>query len=923
MKEVRKNKQAAKFAKEWKGRGYERGETQIFWMSLLRNVFGIDHPEELMKFEERLSGDKTSFMDVHIPSTRVLIEQKSLGKNLNDKIRQSDGRLLTPYQQAKQYIVDMGVSQHPLWVVTCNFREFHIHDMESPGKPPEVVKLEDLENEWHRLQFLVDKKSTSITRQTDVSIRAGRLIGDLYKLLREKYKNPDDPESQKSLNKLCVRLVFCLYAEDTDIFGARNAFHDYLVDYRSRPGDFRRALIELFRILDTPFDKREYVDEKLNEFPYVNGGLFSGEIEIPMPDKEFIDLLLDQASMGFNWRPISPTIFGSVFESTLNPETRRSGGMHYTSVENIHKVIDPLFLNDLRKELDTIIAIGSKRQRRSLLADFRRKLAGLSFLDPACGSGNFLTETYISLRRLENEALRVYEDTDTAGIDFGDNQSPIMVRLSNFHGIEINDFAVSVAETALWIAESQMLEETMDIVNSNLDLLPLKNYNNIVEGNALTLDWNRAVDARSLSYIIGNPPFNGGRTMSKGQKADLIAVLGSKWKDAGNLDFVAGWYKKSLDFIKESAGAVKAALVSTNSICQGEQVAPLWKPLLKEGIHIDFAHQTFRWDSESTEKAHVHCVIVGFSLKSDNGKPIIYDNAGEPHTVKRISPYLLDLPDILVESRTRPLCNVPGIGIGNQPIDNGNYLFSLEEKEQFIKSEPQASQFFHPWYGAEEFINRCPRYCLWLGECSPAILRNLPNCLKRVEAVRSYRLRSKRSATIKLADKPTGFQTENIPDSDYLLIPSTSSERRAYIPIGYMPKESMASNAAFIVNNANVYHFGVLTSRIHMAWVRVVGGRLKSDYRYSKDIIYNNFPWPEPTQKQKADIESTAKAILKIRDKYPDCSLADLYDDLTMPYDLREAHRTNDKAVAAAYGLKSDMSDIDLAAHLLSLYDRM
>ncbi len=923
MTEAQHRKQAAKFAREWQGRGYERGETQIFWLSLLRDVFGVSNPESLVRFEERVMGDRTSFVDVRIPSTRVLIEQKSLGWNLDERIRQSDGRLLTPYQQVRRYILDMGVSQHPRWVLTCNFSEFHIHDMELPNRPPEIVKLTDLANDWHRLQFLVDTESTSVVRQTDVSIRAGRLIGDLYKLLREKYINPDDPESQKALNKLCVRIVFCLYAEDTNIFQARNAFHDYLVAYRDRPGDFRRALTELFKILDTPVDSRRYVDDSLNAFPYVNGGLFAGEIEIPIPDKEFIDLLLDEASMGFNWRPISPTIFGSVFEGTLNPETRRHGGMHYTSVENIHKVIDPLFLDNLRKEFATIIANRSQRQRRRLLADFRRKLGNLTFLDPACGSGNFLTETYLSLRRLENEALRAYEDNNTAGMDLGGSLSPIMVRLSNFHGIEINDFAVSVAETALWIAESQMLEETMDIVNSDLDLLPLKNYHNIVAGNALTMDWNSVVDVRSLNYIIGNPPFNGARTMSEQQKTDLRAVLGNRWKGVGNLDYVAGWYKKSVDLMKQPDTDIRAALVSTNSICQGEQVSLLWNPLLKDGIHIDFAHQTFRWDSESTEKAHVHCVIVGFSKDHDTSNRTIYNAAGEAQTVENISPYLLDLPDIVVESRTRPLCNVPEIGIGNKPIDGGNYLFTPAEKDAFIRAEPNATQYFRKWYGAEEFIYRSPRYCLWLGECSPAIIRQMPECLKRVDLVRRYRLASRSAGTIKLADKPTRFHVENIPDSDYLLIPSASSERREYIPIGFMSKDSMASNLVLIANNATLYHLGVLTSRIHMVWVKTIGGRLKSDYRYSKDIIYNNFPWPELSEKQKLDIMKTAQTILDVRDRYPDCSLADLYDDRTMPPDLRNAHRVNDKAVAKTYGLDPEMSDIDIAKHLLMLYDSL
>ncbi len=537
--------------------------------------------------------------------------------------------------------------------------------------------------------------------------------------------------------------------------------------------------------------------------------------------------------------------------------------------------------------------------------------------DPACGSGNFLTETYLSLRKLENEALSIiYKDQIV--FDFGTDDI-IKVKIDQFYGIEINDFAVTVAKTALWIAESQMLKKTEDIVNTNIDFLPLTTNAYIVEGNALRMDWNDVIPATELNYIMGNPPFIGARLMGKEQKDDLLSVFGSEWKNAGNLDYVACWYKKSVDYMTNTA--IETALVSTNSVSQGESVANLWKPLFEQGICFNFAHRTFRWDSEANIKAHVHCVIIGFSYKNKN-KKVIYESENYK-LVNNINGYLIDANNVFVESRNNPICDVPNIGIGNKPIDGGNYLFTPEEKEEFIKKEPESEKYFMPWYGSTEFINNKLRYCLWLGECSPVELRKMPECLKRVKAVRNYRLKSPSAGTVKLADKPTRFHVENIPSATYLLIPRVSSELRKYIPIGFVQPNCLASDSVHIVSNATIYDFGILTSNVHMAWMRAVAGRLKSDYRYSKDIVYNNFPWPNPTDEQKEKIEQTAQAILDAREKYPDCSLADLYDELTMPPELRKAHQENDKAVMQAYGFNIKMTESECVAELMKMYQKL
>ena len=924
MTAAQQQQAAKKFAAYWKDKGYEKGESQSFWLSLLRDVYGVEQPEQFITFEEQVHLDHTSFIDGAIPSTKVLIEQKGLGKDLNKPIKQSDGTMLTPFQQAKRYITELPLSQHPRWVVTCNFAQFYVYDMERPGGEPEIIELANLEKEYYRLQFLVDTGSEHLKREMEVSIAAGEIVGLLYDALYKQYASPQAEQSLKSLNKLCVRLVFCLYAEDAGIFGRHGMFHDYLAAFDTR--GMRKALVELFRVLDTKLQDRDpYLQDdnpELAAFPYVNGGLFSDEnIEIPPFTDEIRNLLLNKASEDFNWAEISPTIFGAVFESTLNPETRRSGGMHYTSIENIHKVIDPLFLDALKAELGEICENPIERTKNAKLRAFQRKLAGLKFLDPACGSGNFLTETYLSLRRLENKIL--LELSHGQVTMYTASESPIQVSISQFYGIEINDFAVTVAKTALWIAESQMMKETEKILLVPLDFLPLKTNAYIVEGNALRIDWESVIPKSELNYIMGNPPFVGARLMDKAQKDDINHIFAG-WKNAGNLDYVCCWYKKAADLMQNTA--IRTALVSTNSVSQGESVANLWKPLFADGVHIDFAYRTFRWDSEAKSKAHVHCVIIGFSTAVNPAERRIYSSE-RYQVAKNINGYLLDGDNVFIESRNKPLCNVPEIGMGNQPIDNGQYLFEEDEMDAFIKTEPLSADFFHPWYGAKEFISRKPRYCLWLGECSPVQLKQMPQCLARVRAVKEYRESSSRASTVKLSLKPTRFQTENMPKGHYIVIPEVSSEKRRYIPMGYLDDSKLCSNKLRLMPNANLFEFGVLESNVHMAWMRCVCGRLEMRYDYSIKIVYNNFPWPTPPRNLFDKIEQTAQAILDARALYPDCSLADLYDELTMPPELRKAHQDNDRAVMDAYGFTKGTaartSESACVAELMKLYQKM
>ena len=918
MTDVQQRTAAKEFAEDWRGKGYEKGHSQTFWLSLLQKVYGVAEPDKFITFEDQIMLDHTSFIDGFIPATHVLIEQKGIGRDLRKPIMQSDGTRLTPFQQAKRYAAELPYSQRPRWIVTCNFAEFNVYDMERPTGEPEVIYLKDLEKEYYRLQFLVDTKDQHVKREMEISLQAGELVGVLYDALLKQYKDPSAPETLKSLNALCVRLVFCLYAEDAGIFGRRDMLHDYLRDIPA--SGIRKALIELFRILDQkPEERDKYLPDDnaaLAAFPYVNGGLFANEdIEIPPFTEELKNILLFKASEDFDWASISPTIFGAVFESTLNPETRRSGGMHYTSVENIHKVIDPLFLDDLKAELDKIKEIAVEKTRISGLKAYQSKLAGLTFLDPACGSGNFLTESYISLRRLENEALRC----QTSQITLGDYSNPIQVSIHQFYGIEINDFAATVAKTALWIAESQMLKETEDIIAHQIDFLPLKSYANITEGNALRLDWEDVVPREKLNYIMGNPPFVGLSMRSREQQDDMSVVFAGNDR-AGRLDYVAAWYRKAAEHIQRTN--IEVSFVSTNSIMQGEQVPILWEEMFsKFCVIINFAYRPFVWNSEARDRAAVHCVIIGFAL-FNRAEKVLYES-NVPRVVDKINGYLVNAENVFIQLRGKPQPGLPKLVQGNKPWDGGNLILSAEERTELINKYPNADSFIKPFVGSQEFIKGKIRFCLWLKGVSPKEYRGIPDIMERLKKVAEVRRKTKTVAVQALAEVPMLFAQIRQPDSNYILIPETSSSSRKYIPIGFMPKEVIASNSTLVATGASIYHFGILTSNVHMAWMRTVCGRLKSDYRYSPSV-YNNFPWPTPTNEQRAKIEQTAQSILDARALYPDCSLADLYDEATMPPELRKAHQQNDKAVMQAYGFWGKLNtESACVAELMKMYQKL
>ncbi len=909
MTDAEQRRAAKVFAANWKDKGYEKGETHSFWLSLLHDVLGVKNPTEFIVFEGQVQLGHTGFIDGWIPSNKVLIEQKSKSVDLHKAYKQSDGSELTPYQQAKRYSDELELSRKPRWIVVCNFQEFHVHDMEKPHSKPEIIQLADLPKEYYRLSFLTDTGNTHLKREMELSIKAGEIVGVLYDEILKHYHDPKAEFSLKSLNMLCVRLVFCLYAEDAGIFGRKNQFHDYLSQFE--PRFLRQALIDLFKVLDTkPEERDRYLDSELAAFPYVNGGLFADEnIEIPQLDENVKNLLLAKASDDFDWSEISPTIFGAVFESTLNPETRRSGGMHYTSIENIHKVIDPLFLDDLKSEFSEICELKVTGTRNKRLLAFQEKLAGLTFLDPACGSGNFLTETYLSLRRIENEILKIFYGNQMV-MDLGD---VIKVSIGQFYGIEINDFAVTVAKTALWIAESQMMKATEDIVHMDLDFLPLKSYANIVEGNALRMDWESVIPKDRLNYIMGNPPFVGTKYQTKEQKEDIL-LLSEKLK---MLDYVSGWYKIACDLIKDTK--TECAFVSTNSITQGEQVAPFAEAT---GIKINFAHRTFRWDSEASVKAHVHCVIIGFA-DFDRAKKYIYGN-GVRTKVNNINGYLTDAPTVLINARKSPLCkNVQPMRKGSQPTDGGYLLLNETEKAELVSKNPLAEKYIKRYMGASDLINNEIRYCLWLVGASPKELREMSEVLKRLEGVRQSRLNSTKLTTQKWADMPHLFTEIRQPDSDYLILPVVSSERRKYMPVCYVSKDVIANANAQMIPNANLYTLGVITSSVHNAWMRAICGRMKSDYAYSATIVYNNFPWCHATEAQKIQIEQTAQGILDARALYPDSSLADLYDENTMPPELRKAHQANDRAVMKAYGFAPSMTEPEIVAELMKRYQEM
>lgn len=924
---------ARKFINRWSGKGKEDEDGRSYWIDLLTNIFEMDNITERINFEKKvIVNGHTKRIDVYIPETKVLIEQKSLGIGLDQKLNNSGDIDLTPYEQAKRYNDNLPYDEKARWIVTSNFSEIWVYDMNE--RVPKALKIEltELQDKYQLLDFLVKKEVKSISKEMEVSIKAGDIVGLIYDAFLKQYKIPEIKEKDetteqkekrehklKSLNALCVRIVFCLYAEDAGIFGKRNMFHDYLAAYDVK--DCRRALIELFKTLDTPIEERdEYLEEDLSQFPYVNGGLFADEtIEIPQFTEEIKKMLLENASEDFNWRDISPTIFGAVFESTLNPETRRTGGMHYTSIENIHKVIDPLFLDDLKFEFEEIKKTKVQKTKYKKLDEFQDKLAELTFLDPACGSGNFLTETYLSLRHLENEVIK---EKIGGQITLGDEaHNPIKVSIQQFYGIEINDFAVTVAKTALWIAESQMLEETKNIVYGfDDDFLPLKSYVNITEGNALRIDWKDVVPPEKLSYIMGNPPFVGNARLNESQKEERNRLFDER---SGELDYVCCWYKLAAEYITDTN--IRCAFVSTNSICQGQQVAPLWKPLFEDGLHIDFAHRTFIWDSETNLVAHVYCVIIGFSKSKDIKEKFIFEDSRR-NKVEHINGYLLESEDVFITKTNKPIFgDVPRVIKGFQPTDNGHLILEDDEKEKLLKEEPLAEKWIRPFIAAREFLRRKERWCLWLVNASPAEINKLPKIKERVYACKEWREQQKITGdAYKLRNTPALMRpNKRFKEESFVVIPGVSGEKRRYIPFGYVEKGSIPGNSIMLAIGANHYHFGIICSNVHMAWTRAVCGRLESRYRYSTDIVYNNFPWPSPSEEQKKKIEKTAKGILEARELYKDSSYDELYDPVLMPLELRKAHIANDKAVMAAYGFNTKMSEEECVSELMKMYKKL
>lgn len=912
---------ARQFIMKWRGHGNEKQESQSYWIDLL-SVLGIDKATDYVQFERPVTvNGQQKYIDAYLPSVRVMVEMKSVDKDLAKPEPQSGGIMLTPYQQAKRYANHMPLDEMPRYIVACNFKEIWVYDQNKPGEDPEIITLDSLQDSLTRLDFLVKKEHASVSEEKRLSIEAGLLVGKIHDRFLEQYNDPLATRTQRSLNILCVRLVFLLYAEDAGHLGHPEAFTNYIRQYH--PKDIRTALIELFKVLDTPLDERAdlYLSDELAAFPYINGGLFADEnIVIPKITEELKTTLLDSAA--FDWSKISPTIFGAVFESTLNPETRRAGGMHYTSIENIHKVIDPLFLDDLRSEMAEIDEIAVPAVKKKKLNALQDKMASLKFLDPACGSGNFLTESYLSLRRIENEIIRqrvALNRKMTAGqITLGlTDDTKVKVSIQQFYGIEINDFACKVAQSALWIAESQMLKETEDILFLQMDYFPLQPYNNIKEGNALQMDWNKVVPATELSYIMGNPPFVGKKEQTKQQKTELLSCFNTK--GVGNLDYVCGWYAKAIEYIAKTM--ICCAFVSTNSITQGEQVPILWSWLLNNGIVIDFAYKTFRWDNEANLKAHVHCVIIGFSQTGGRTKYIFEGN--HKTEAKNISPYLIDSDNIIVYGRSKSLCDIPVISYGSMPIDNNHLILKPDEYQSYQIEKDYNPLLIRKYIGGDELINNKCRYCIWLKDVNPSEYRHSPFIMNRLTQTKQFRLSSKRPQTIKAAETPQLFGEIRQPSTVMLVIPKVSSENRRYIPIAFVSPDIIVNGSALIIPDATNYIFGILMSNIHNSWMRMVAGRMKSDYQYSASNVYNTFPWPSPTDTQKKLIEATAQGILDARALYPDSSLADLYDPLTMPPELRKAHSRNDAAVMQAYGFDvKTMTEEDCVAELMKLYQK-
>ena len=886
---------AIAFSKEWETETSEKSESQSFWNDFF-NVFGISR-RRVGSFELPIkkADNKQGFIDL-LWKGIILVEHKSRGKDL-DKAT----------QQAKDYFPNLKEHELPKYILVSDFQKFRLYDLDTDET--KEFELKDFVNHVHLFGFMAGYEKRVYRDEDPVNIKAAELMGELHDRLKEIGYTGHD------LEVYLVRLLFCMFADDTGIFNNKGIFWEYIDLHTKEDGsDLAMHIASIFHILNTSDEKRlKNLDENLAQFPYVNGKLFEETVKPATFDKPMREMLLKACA--FDWGKISPAIFGSMFQAVMNQTERRNLGAHYTSEKNIQKLIKPLFLDDLYTEFEK--AKGSKGKLETL----HKKIANLHFLDPACGCGNFLIITYRELRDLE---ILILLELNKTGQLVTDISSIIQVDVDQFAGIEYDEFAVRIAEVAMWLIDHQMNVKVSNEFGQYFVRLPLKKSAKIVHGNSLRIDWESVVAKEKLNFILGNPPFVGSKMMNETQRDDLLGIFNDA-KGAGVMDYVSAWYVKAAELIQNSN--IQVAFVSTNSISQGEQVGILWNVLFNEyKIKIHFAHRTFKWANEARKNAAVYCVIIGFANFDIAEKRIFEyeDVKGEPLEIqaKNINPYLVNGTDTTIERRQNPLSNIPSIGIGNKPIDGGNYLFTTPEKEDFIKIEPQSAKWFRKWVGSDEFINNRERWCLWLGDCPPNELKQMPQALKRVEAVKKVRLESQSIPTQKLAQTPTRFHVENIPSGEYLIVPKVSSERRKYIPIGFSDSNTLSSDLLFVVSNSSLYHFGILTSEMHMTWVRYVCGRLKSDFRYSKDIVYNNYPFPENvSDKQKQKVEIAAQKVLDTRAKYPDSSLADLYDPLTMPPDLVKAHQTLDKAVDLCYRPQPFVSELNRIEYLFSLYE--
>ena len=920
-------KAAEEFVKRWTGKGNEEQDKHLYWIGLFQDVLGLSDALDRLKFEQPVhtkASDHQGFIDVLIPTASAIVEQKGIGHDLS-KAEVRQGRPVTPAQQALAYTEGLPLSQKPRYVIASNFAEMWVYDTERDPLckgDPLVIALADLPKNLPAIQFLAGKGQAPETIQRAVSVEAGRIMGRIHEAVAKSFEDAgfdrNDEATHHAISAFCCRVMFLMFCEDESGLIPANAFRNYVQHF---PVDYlRNALRDLFEWLDTPDEERDpFASDLLRAFPYMNGGLFSERTVIPTLSEDLRTTIIVEGCQEFDWSDVNPTVFGSIFEGSLSHDQRRAGGMHYTSPENIHKVIDPLFLDDLEaafaEACQKPLAGGA---RTKALEDLHERLGSISIFDPACGSGNFLTESYQCLRRLENRVLIELSKDGQISFDIeGTGEDQVKVTLANFHGIEINDFACAVARTALWIAEKQADADTASIVHRVYQALPLTDYGNIRQGNALRIDWNEVVPADKCSFICGNPPFIGYSNLPDAQKEDRSSIFG---KDGGTLDYVSCWYKRSSEYMR--GHHIRAALVSTNSICQGQQVAPLWKPLFADGIHIDFAHRTFVWDSQADDVAHVHVIIVGFS-REDVSPKLLFDGDCV-REVANINGYLAAAPDAFVERRKSPLCDVPPMVRGCQPTDNGNFLLTQDERDELVSKEPKAERWIRPFSMGAEYINGVPRYCLWLVGAEPSDLKGMPLVAERVRNVREFRSVSKKAATRKKADTPWLFDEVRPPKGEsYIAIPAVSSGRREYVPMGFVTNGMIPGNKLYFMDGAGLYEFGVLMSGVHNSWMRTVTGRLKSDFNYSNTIVYNNFVWPEPTPEQQTAIEACAQRVLDTRDAHPSQSLADLYDPDFMPADLRAAHRALDAAVEATYGVDFNGDEEKIVAHLFKLYAEM